>query len=237
VEKFNHTLASGKSFVLDLPQLQDIANTMEISGLSDINIPFLRSVGELDVGATEVAFRRSTRPTCRSCLLTYLSVFSAPSLEFVERDMTFEKSPGLWNISLPLLRSVGNININNTRAVDVRKGIEIPQLTRAKDVQIVGARPYCEVFDTLQRSGVITGNYSCQSTGRELGSSDRMEGYQMFRLDCYQSSKKECVSGDAGRVKFVVEAMLGLLLLFAACFIYAMVRSRQRRKIEKRNLD
>ncbi|RFU26960.1 hypothetical protein B7463_g9391, partial [Scytalidium lignicola] len=154
---------NSKDSVLDLPKLSQVTDEMVISGLCKINIPLLQQIGELDVGAHAVQERISgdEPPSCQNCLPTYLSVFSAPTLNSIQGDLTFDTSPGLWNINLPVLKSVGNIEIMHTGAVDVMNGIKMPKLQRAKNVRILGSKPHCEVFDDLKDRSVIMGDYYC----------------------------------------------------------------------------
>lgn len=152
--------------VLDLPKLRQVTDELVISSLCKINIPLLQQVGELDVGAHTVQQRASgdEPPSCQNCLPTYLRVFSAPELNYINGDLTFDTSPGLLNINLPVLESVRNIEIKHTGAVDVLNGIKVPKLQRAENVRILGSKPHCKIFDDLKDRGIIMGNYYCHKS-------------------------------------------------------------------------
>lgn len=158
---------NNKSLVLDMPELRQVTDYMVVSHLSGIKIPLLQSIGELDVGTPTVNERESDDGWCEQCFSNYLAVFDAPMLTHIRRDMTFDASPGLVNISLPVLTAVKNIEIKNTGVVGMPGRIEVPRLQRAENVYILGSAAHCDVFDDLKRRGVIMGDYNCRIDERK----------------------------------------------------------------------
>jgi hypothetical protein len=132
-------------FILDLPRLKGVKGSMTISGVGTVNIPQLTYIDkDLNIGARSCMYNH-----CSNCLPTALTAFIAPKLTRVSESLNIDSSPRLIYISFPVLRSVDDIRINNTAAVNPRNGIPMPNLKRVHNVEILGTAPYCVDFDDL----------------------------------------------------------------------------------------
>jgi hypothetical protein len=97
-------------FILSLPRLTTVTGDVQLSGLGGIKIPELRVIGKnprsirgpgsLFIGSDN----NDWRFYCVNCRPTYLSGFSTPKLKKVEGRVSFDNSPELSNINLPVLR-------------------------------------------------------------------------------------------------------------------------------------
>jgi hypothetical protein len=151
---------NGENFHLDLPRLEGIKG-LSLSGVRTVHVPELRHIdGDLSLGACSNIWQLCRNPS------TALTTFSAPKLTKICGSLNIGTSPQLTDIKLPRLKAIGgDIRINNTAAVNLRTGIEMPRLRWMHSVQIVGTEPYCENFDKMHNQGLIRDRYWCGTVG------------------------------------------------------------------------
>jgi hypothetical protein len=94
----------------------------------------------------------------------YLTSFSAPKLRDVAGRIAFDSAPDLSTISFPSLKRAGEIRMNNTPALELENGLEMPEFRHVGNLRIVGKEARCEGWENLFCKGGVGGNYSC---GRE----------------------------------------------------------------------
>jgi len=215
---------NGENFHLDLPRLKGVKGPLSLSNVRTVHIPELRHIdNDLDLGA-----RRNIWHLCRNCSTT-LTTFSAPKLTKICGSLNIGTSPQLTDMKFPYLKAIGgDLRINNTAAVNLQTGIEMPRLRRVHSVQIIGTEPYCEKFDGMRERGVIRDRYWCGTVGnwtveelRKKLWSDMQEIY-----GCDGSSRDCCVFRKAVIVGFAVK--IGCVL--TAFIIVWYMRRRYRRR-------
>lgn len=152
--------------VLSLPKLETATGTVSLSGLREVEIPELRTIGQnpnpgrrdgsLLIGAEDEwwSVRCTNYPT-------YLTTFTAPSLIHVQGRIQFDNCADLTNITFPVLKYAKEFMTNNTAAMELASGISTPSLRRVKHVQILGTRISCDFWENLYCAGGVQENFSC----------------------------------------------------------------------------
>jgi hypothetical protein len=216
---------NGENFHLDLPRLKGINGPLSLSGVRTVYVPELQHIdGDLNLGACSNIWQ-----PCWN-FLTALTTFSAPKLTKICGSLNIGTSPQLTDIKFPRLKAIGgDIRINNSVAVNLRTGIEIPRLRRMHSVQIVGTEPYCENFDEMRKQGMIRDRYWCGTAGKwTVEELHKKLWSDMQEIDgCDGSSSDCCVFGKTLNVGF--EVKIGCVL--AAVIIFWYMRRRYRRRL------
>ena len=119
------------------------------------------------------------------------------------------------------------MRINNTAAVNLRTGIEMPRLERVHSVQVIGTEPYCEGFNGMHKRGVIRDRYWCGTAGRWTAEELRMKLWSdMQEIDGCNGPSGDCyVFGKAVNVRF--EGTIGCVLA-AFIIVWCMWRRYKR---------
>ena len=153
---------NGENFHLDLPRLEGVEGPLSLAGVRTVDVPELRHIDkDFDLGASSDIWHR-----CQNCS-TALTTFSAPKLTKICGSMNIGNCPQLTDLKLPRLKAIGgDVRINTTGAVNLQAGIEMRRLERVHSLQIIGTKPYCEIFDWMREHGVIRDRYWCGTTGK-----------------------------------------------------------------------
>jgi hypothetical protein len=179
------------NFHLSLPKLKTVTGTVSLSGLREVEIPELRTIGRnpnyarplgsLLVGA-ETDF---WTVRCANCHPTFLTTFDAPKLRSVEGRIQFDTSPELTTISFPALKSAKEFMTNNTAAIELENGISMPSFRHVEHVQILGTKSRCDFFENLYCRGGVVGNYSCGTVEVwDPSQSKQFKKWPSFPPDC-----------------------------------------------------
>jgi hypothetical protein len=171
--------SNSPNLVLSLPKLKTVTANVRLSGLSEIKIPELTTVGDYSKRWKDSGFHVGVgqawdRPQKWS-IPTYLTDFSAPKLRTVEGIISFDASLKLRNISLPSLEEVKEVKINNTAALEIENGIWMPNVKKVENIHLTGLEPRCNFFESLYCQGRVRGSFSCRTPKAEwksMGSKD-----------------------------------------------------------------
>jgi len=147
---------------LSLPKLKTVTVTVSLSGLREVEIPELRTIGKnpntgRPLGSLLVgAETESWTVRCANCHPTHLDIFDAPKLRSVEGRIQLDTSLELKSIRFPVLESAKEFMTNNTAAMELEKGLSMPRFRHVEHVQILGNESRCGFFENLYcRGGVV----------------------------------------------------------------------------------
>ena len=148
---------NGENFHLDIPRLKTMEGRLTVSDVHTVHVPRLQHAGDdINLGAAPDQWAGVLNHS------TTMTRFSAPQLTKICGSLNIDNSPQLTDIDLPHLTTMGgDVRINNTAAVNLRTGVQLPRLQRVHSLQVIGTDPYCEGFDDIRDRGATQDRYWC----------------------------------------------------------------------------